>query len=82
MGSGLVEVIYLTVIWQSYNYLLHNLTPCKLKTLSSLFCVLAPGVFLVIPSPAVWCLPQYLSLCPGSVLHCPDMADKSSPAVQ
>jgi hypothetical protein len=30
--------------------------PHKLQTLSSLSCILAPGFFLVIPSPAAFCL--------------------------
>jgi hypothetical protein len=50
MSSGLDEAIYLTFTRRSYNYLLLNLTPHKLKTLFSLSCILAPAFFLVIPS--------------------------------
>jgi hypothetical protein len=56
--SGFGNSIYLTFTLRSYNYLLQNLTPPKLKTVSSLSCVLAPGFFLVIPSPLVLCLPS------------------------
>jgi hypothetical protein len=76
MGSGFGKAIYLTFTRRSYNYSLHNLTPHELKTLSSLSCILAPGYFLVIPSPAVFCLSavsQYLySFCTGPrpVLSC------------
>jgi hypothetical protein len=47
------------------------LTPRKLKTLSSLSCILAPGFFLVIPSRMVFSLSQYIlssSVVPFSVL--------------
>jgi hypothetical protein len=63
MGSGLDEAIYWTFARRSYNYLLHNLTPHKRKTLSSLSCILAPEFFLVTPSLVVFCLQQYLSIC-------------------
>jgi hypothetical protein len=36
--------------------LLHSLAPLKLKMSSSLFCTLAAGLFVVISSPAVFCL--------------------------
>jgi hypothetical protein len=63
-----------TFTLQSYNYLLHTFTPHKLKTSSSLSCNPAPGLFLVIPSPVVFCLSAvsvYFShslLCTRSVL--------------
>jgi hypothetical protein len=70
MNSGFDKAIYLTFTRRSYNYLLHNLTPPKLKTLSSLSCNPAPGFFLAISSPAVFRLSavsQYLS---SSVIPC------------
>jgi hypothetical protein len=60
--------------------MLHNLVPLKLKTLSS---IMAPRFFLVIPSPAVFCLSavsQYLSSSdfPCSVLLLSCLVDESS----
>jgi hypothetical protein len=56
---------------RSYNYSLHNLEPLKLKTLPSMSCILSRGFFLLIPSPVVFCLPQYLSLsCSDISLFC------------
>jgi hypothetical protein len=52
-----------TFTLRSYNYLLHNLTPHKLKTLSSLSCILTPRFFSVVPSPAVFCQSAVLSIC-------------------
>jgi hypothetical protein len=40
----------------SYSSWLHSLRSHKLETLSSLSYILAPGFFLVIPSPAIFCL--------------------------
>jgi hypothetical protein len=73
MGSGLEGAKYLSFTRRSYNYLLHILTPGKLKTFSSLSCTLSAGFFLAIPSPVVFCLSavsQYLSssAIPCSVL--------------
>jgi membrane-associated PAP2 superfamily phosphatase len=55
MGCGLYKGIYSTFTRRSYNYLLHNLTPDKLKTLSFLSSIPAPGIFLIIFSRAVFC---------------------------
>jgi hypothetical protein len=72
MDFGFDKPIYLTLTRRSYNYLLQNLTSHRLKTLSSLPCILVPGFFLVIPSCEVYCLfvvSQYLiALCTRSVL--------------
>jgi hypothetical protein len=59
-----------TFTLRGYNYTLHNTAPHKLKALSSLSCVLAPGFFLVIPSPAVFCLSAVSQYMPSSVIPC------------
>jgi hypothetical protein len=53
MGSGFDKAIYLDVHLAELQLFG---TPHKVETLSSLSCILAPGSFLVIPSPAVFCL--------------------------
>jgi hypothetical protein len=64
-GFQIRWVIYLTFTLRSYNYsyLLHNLTPRKLKTITFLSCILAPGFFLVLLPPAYFVCPQYLGIC-------------------
>jgi hypothetical protein len=70
MGSGFDEAIYLTFTRRSYNYLLHSLTPHKLKILSSLSCILAPGFLIAIPSPVVFCLSAVSQHLSSSVIPC------------
>jgi hypothetical protein len=58
-----------TFTLRSYNYWLHNLAPLKLKTSSSLSCILAPGCFIVIPLLRYSAFFRHSLLCPVLVLY-------------